>query len=104
MPKMNCALTDAEINHLRKLLAYVGCDIGQSPEEIKETLKSIAPAVGVDIDAEAVARLKQSYEKSAAVPQYVRAAVKALRKTLIKHEGEIVDVNSTHVVREIGSK
>lgn len=104
MTKLTSQLTDAEINHLRRLLAYVECEIGQAPEEMVETLKRIAPAVNDDIGVEAYGRLEKAYEQSVAVPQYIRQAIKALKKTIVKHSGEITDVDSTRVVQELGSQ
>lgn len=100
MSKMKLALEASDVNHLRRLLAYVRCEVGQSPEEMAEMLRQIAPAIR-DAQPEGVARLKGSCEKSIAVPQYVRAAIKALEKTLVKGDGEILDVDSARVVREI---
>jgi hypothetical protein len=103
MTKVRPNLSDAEVNHLRKLLGWIDCEIGQSPDEMVETLKKVAPAVGPDVSDEAKLALKAAYDKSAAVPQYVRAAVKALRKTLVKQDGDILDLHSVRTVRHIES-
>lgn len=87
---MSKTLSTAEINHLRRLLGWVSCEIGPSVEEQIATAKSIAPAVGEISDA-AKQRLIASAEKAAAVPKYVRQAVKALRKATVSVDGEIVD-------------
>lgn len=100
---MDCKLTDAEINHLRKLLGYVRCEMGQEPDEIVNTVKSIAPAIG-EVSDEAKVRLMEWHAKSSAVPKYVRAAVKALSKTIVQHTGEIVDVGAGLEVREIATQ
>lgn len=91
MPK---TLSNAEINHLRRLLGWVECEIGQSPEEIAETVKSIAPAVGEPDDA-SKQRLVESYEKAASVPKYLRQAVKALKKAMADQQGDVVDAELT---------
>jgi hypothetical protein len=52
MSKMNRPLTDAELSHLRKLLGWIDCEIGQAPEEMVETLKKIAPAISPEVDEE----------------------------------------------------
>jgi hypothetical protein len=83
-------LTPSEINHLRRLLGYVRCEIGQTPEE------NIAHAIA-DISDEGKTRLVDQHKKCAAVPQYVRAAIKALEKTIAKQDGEIVDAASREV-------
>lgn len=84
-------LKDSEINHLRRLLGWVACEIGQSPEELIETMKKIAPSISHDVSEEAKARLVDAHQKASNVPKYVRAAVKALRKGLKPHLGDIVD-------------
>ncbi|HDX0948329.1 TPA: hypothetical protein RNT26_000989 [Stenotrophomonas maltophilia] len=83
-------LTQAQANHLRRLLAWVRGEVGQTPQEMVETLRGLGPMP--EPCAEAKARLLDSYKRAEAVPKYVRAAVKALEKLLIKQEGAIVDV------------
>lgn len=102
MSKINLALVASDVNHLRRLLAYIDLELGQEPEAMVATLKKIAPALMPEIDPDGIQRLKESYDKSVAVPKYVRAAIKALKKTLASHGGEVVDVDSVRVVRQIG--
>jgi hypothetical protein len=83
-------LTPAEANHLRRLLGWVRCEVWQSPEEFEATLREIAPACGMP-DADAEKRLRETYEKAAKVPQYVRAALKALGKAVAEDSDEIID-------------
>lgn len=85
---MKRRLTDAEINHLRRLLGWVRCEIGQSPEDLVETVRGIVLVTGTP-SAEAKDRLVESHRKAERAPKYVRAAVKALSKT-IEPDGEIV--------------
>lgn len=98
MVKINPALTDSEVNHLRRLLGYMRCEVGQTPDEIVETMRGIAPTVG-PISDDAKARMVAHHAKAASIPKYVRAAIKALEKTLVKQYGEVVDVD----VAEVGS-
>jgi hypothetical protein len=77
-PPVN-VLSEAHVNHLRRLLGWVRCDIGQSPDEYVDTMRRIAPYVGLP-DEGAQQRLMDGYNKSRAVPQYVRAAVKSLEQ------------------------
>lgn len=86
-------LTQAQTNHLRRLLAWVRGEVGQTPQEMVETLRGLGPMP--EPSAEAKARLVDSYKRAEAVPKYVRAAVKALEKLLLKQEGTIVDVEAT---------
>jgi transposase-like protein len=87
---MKRRLTFAEVNHLRRLLGWVACEAGQTPEEFVATLRQIAPAVG-DVSDEGKTRLAETYAKSASVPKYVHAAIKALRKA-IEPDGTTIDV------------
>lgn len=89
-------LKDSDINHLRRLLGYVRCEIGQSPQEFKDTLRAIAPAVGTP-SPEAYGRLLETYERAQRVPAYVRAAVKALEKVLAVSEDETLEAHITNV-------
>jgi hypothetical protein len=89
---MSKTLSTAEINHLRRLVAWIDCEIGQSPEEMIETAKAIAPGVG-EVSNEGKQRLQASLEKSANVPKYVRQAIKVLRKAVEQTPGEIVDAD-----------
>ena len=73
-------LTQAQTNHLRRLLAWVRGEVGQTPQEMVETLRGLGPMP--DPSAEAKARLVDSYKRAEAVPKYVRTAVKALEKLL----------------------
>lgn len=101
MSKVRPNLTDAEVGHLRRLLGWVRCEIGQSPEDLEATLRKITPAVAPEIGDEGRLRLKEMYDKSVNVPQYIRAAIKALEKTLVAQDGVILDVDSTRTVREL---
>lgn len=79
----------SDINHLRRLLGYVRCEIGQSPDEVVSTVRQIVDKTG-EPSAAGKARLVQSHQKAQDVPKYVRAAVKALEKKMVE-KGEIVD-------------
>lgn len=94
---MNRALSKAEVNHLRRLIGYVRCEILQSPDELIATVQNIFPAIG-EISEEGKQRLVSSYEKAIAVPKYVRDAIKSLEKVIIENQGEILDVNG--VIRQ----
>lgn len=87
---MSASLKQSDVNHLRRLLGYVRCEIWQSPEEMVDMMKNIGPKLG-PVSDDGKARLVESYKKAANVPKYVRAAVKALEKAIKDAEGEIVD-------------
>ena len=74
-------ISTAEANHLRRLIGWVRCTVGQSPEEMKHTLSLVTSVLGEDIAGPEAQRLfVEQYWASQSVPQYVRAAIKALEK------------------------
>ncbi|WP_312538211.1 hypothetical protein [Achromobacter mucicolens] len=73
----------SDMNHLRRLLGWIRCEIGLPPAEQQRTMISIAEKLGeCGIDADAKARLVEGYRRAEAVPVYVRDAVNALEKSL----------------------
>jgi hypothetical protein len=82
-------VTQSELNHLRLLLGWVRCEIGQDPEAMRATMKELAPRLGT-ITIGAQERMVKAYDESRSVPKYVRAAVKALEKR-IREPGEVAD-------------
>lgn len=69
----------SDLNHLRRLVAWVRCEIGQDPSEMQKTMIDIADSLGhPEVDDAAKARMVEGYRRAEAVPQYVRDAVKAL--------------------------
>jgi hypothetical protein len=87
---MKAQLTKAELNHLRRLLGWVQCEIGQPPEEMLATIKNVVAPLGPFRYSEKM-RLTAAYTKSQSIPKYVRAAVKSLERTVREHGGEILD-------------
>lgn len=92
---MKRRLSASEINHLRRLLGWVRCDIGQTPDEMVETVRKIADVIH-DCSDEGKQRLVEAHQRAARVPKYVRDAVKALEK-ILADDGSIVDVKSVTV-------
>lgn len=82
-------MKQSELNHLRRLLAWVHCEIGQSPDELIRTLQGMAHAID-SVDDGGKRRLVETYDKAARVPRYVRAAVKALQQ-MVGSAGSVVD-------------
>lgn len=69
----------SDLNHLRRLVAWVRCEIDQDPAEMQKTMIDIADKLGhPEVSDEGKARLVERYRRAAAVPQYVRDAIKAL--------------------------
>ncbi|MFY3460532.1 DNA-directed RNA polymerase subunit alpha C-terminal domain-containing protein [Achromobacter xylosoxidans] len=76
-------MKQSDMNHLRRLLGWIRCDIGQPPAEQQRTMISIAEKLGeCGIDTDAMARLVEGYRRAEAVPVYIRDAVNALEKLL----------------------
>lgn len=87
-------MTQSELNHLRLLLGWVRCEIGQDPAEMVAMVKDFA-ARGLDMDNDhARQALVAAHDQSRRVPKYVRAAVKALEKR-IGSKGEVSDAEPT---------
>lgn len=87
-------LSRSDVNHLRRLLGYVRCEIGQTPEEMVEMMKRLLPRLG-PVSDEGKARLVQSHQQAARVPKYVRAAVKALEKHVKEIDGDVIDADTS---------
>ena len=69
----------SDLNHLRRLVAWVQTEIGQSPEELVATVRNIADKLGhPELTADEQRTLVLDHDRARAVPAYVRAAVKAL--------------------------
>ena len=73
-------MSDAEVNHLRRLLGWVHCEAGQEPEEMAAMLRGIAAKLGPITDPAAQQRVVEGMEYSMRVPKYIRAALKALAR------------------------
>ncbi|EQM87433.1 hypothetical protein L683_14160 [Pseudomonas aeruginosa WC55] len=83
-------LTRAEMNHLRRLIGWVRCEVGAEPEEIVTAAKeALDHFQGASEDGKR--RLLEHYQKSAAIPKYIRAAIKALEKVCLEEPAEVVD-------------
>ena len=78
-------MKQSDLNHLRRLLGWIRCDIGQSPAELQQTMIDVADGLGhPEISQDARARMVEAYRRAESIPLYVRAAVKALEKALSK--------------------
>jgi hypothetical protein len=59
------------------------CEAGQEPDDMVATIRDIAGRLGnpsISIDSQA--RLVVAHQAAERVPEYIRAAIKALRKTV----------------------
>lgn len=88
-------MKQSDLNHLRRLLGWVRCEIGQGPEEFVATVRNIAEKLGhPQLDAEQERTLVQDHDRARAVPKYVRAAVRALERT-VGTVGPVVDLQAS---------
>lgn len=85
---MKRRLTVAEVNHLRRLLAWVRCEIPPEPSAIEDIVRNIAPAIST-VSAEGKQRLVEWHRESENVPLYIRAALKSLTKLLEDYPIEV---------------
>lgn len=86
-------LSKSQVNHLRRLLAWVRCEIPPPPEEIKTIVRGIVPQFD-GISDEGKARLVEWHREATSVPLYIRAALKSLQPVVADIDGEIVDAES----------
>ncbi|MHB0929112.1 MAG: hypothetical protein ACYC3W_09325 [Candidatus Nanopelagicales bacterium] len=89
---MHCTLKESDINHLRRLIGWVACEVGQTPEELIASLRNLESVID-SIDEEAKDRLILAHKKAESVPKYVRDAIKALSKVIKPYQGNIVDAD-----------
>jgi hypothetical protein len=87
-------MKQSDLNHLRRLVAWVRCEIGQAPHEMVATVRTVADKLGhPEISPEAQQRLVHAHDKARQVPKYVRAAVMALEKA-VGTTGPVVDAEA----------
>lgn len=87
-------MKQSDLKHLRRLVGWIRCEIGESPEEYVAGVQSIAEELGhPPIDDAARQRLVEGYDRRRAVPKYVRAAVKALDQ-YARAPGAVVQVTT----------
>ncbi|HHH9219766.1 TPA: hypothetical protein ACP303_004227 [Pseudomonas aeruginosa] len=83
-------LTRAEMNHLRRLIGWVRCEVGAEPEKIATAAKEALVHFQC-VTEDGKQRLLEHYQKSVAIPNYIRAALKALEKVCQEEPAEVVD-------------
>lgn len=84
-------IKQSDINHLRRLLGYVKCQIGGDEQETIQRYAELSGIVDHDLDDAAKQRIVESVRKAASVPQYIRRAVAALEKVVNEADGNTVD-------------
>lgn len=84
-------LNKAQVNHLRRLLGWVRCEIPPSPEEVVSIVQDIGQKV--PISAYGKRRMVEWHQEASRLPKYIRAALKALEPVVKESAGEIVDAD-----------
>lgn len=81
-------MTDAEVNHLRRLLAWMRCEWMLDEDMQRGVLNAVEwlSADGAISHEQASAAIAERAEKINRCPAYVRQAVKMLTKALRQHE------------------
>lgn len=82
-------MKQSQLNHLRRLLGWVRCEIGPSPDEVVNTARVVAEA-GIHPTEYGKQALVKAHDQARSVPKYVRAAEKALT-AMIGDRGEAVE-------------
>lgn len=83
-------LTEAEVNHLRRLLAWIRCEYLLGEDMQRGMLQGLNDVVAMEPATQQRAQeiLDQQTAKITAVPAYVRQAVKMLSKAVRKHDAK----------------
>lgn len=81
-------MTDAQVNHLRRLLAWMRCEYMLDEDMQRGYLQGLqmCAAHGLADDERASELLAEKAERINRVPLYVRQAVKMLTKALREHD------------------
>lgn len=98
---MKTELKESDINHLRRLVAWVRCEIGETEQEMIARYCEIAKILPHELDDEAKQSIVKSIENASNVPQYIRRAIKALEKVVGKIDGDIVDADFAEGHKEL---
>ena len=102
---MKLQLTDAEVNHMRRVLAWMRVEYCLDENMQRGSLEAVKQLLdsGNITQEQAEHAITRNADQIRQVPQYIRQAVKMLTKTLREHdgvEGAIVDA-STRTVQYI---
>ena len=88
-------LSTANVNHLRRLLAWLVCEYNLSDDGQRGVLMGLDMAVRSGIDVERAQKvLDQEVARITYVPAYIRQAVKMLRKAVQEHDSKTGVVQS----------
>lgn len=80
-------LTEAEVNHLRRLLAWLVCEYNLGEDGQRGLMIGLHKAVDAGVPIErAQAVLDEEAQRIQRVPNYIRQAVKMLQKAVRDHD------------------
>ena len=90
-------LTDAEVNHLRRLLAWIRLEHQLGEEMMAGFLEGAQMAVAADpaLRERAQEVVDERIQKIASVPAYIRHAVKMLTKAVRDHDAKTRVIQQT---------
>lgn len=73
-------MKQSEINHLRRLIGWARCEVGQPPEELVTMVQDFAQR-GLDMSNDHAQRaMVEAHDRARSVPKYIREAITALEK------------------------
>lgn len=90
-------LTDAEVNHLRRLLAWLVCEYNLSDDGQRGLMIGLNMAVAGGVPVEkAQSILDEEAARIRRVPAYIRQAVRMLSKAVRDHDSKtrVIDLTS----------
>lgn len=89
-------MTDAQVNHLRRLLAWLTCEYNLSDEGQQGVMIGLNMAVAGGVaPARAQAVLDEEVARVRHVPAYIRQAVRMLTKAVRDHDARTRVVDAT---------
>lgn len=89
-------ITDAEVNHLRRLLAWMTCEYNLSDAGQQGVIEGLTKAVTFGASVERAQEiLDQEVARVRRVPAYIRQAHKMLTKAVRDHDAKTHVVEST---------
>ena len=90
-------MTDAEVNHLRRLLAWIRCEYMLDESMRRGFVDGLALTVQHDMQSadEASVMLQKKADEINKIPSYVRQAVKMLTKAMSDHDRQSGIVDSS---------
>lgn len=89
-------IKQSDINHLKRLIGYVKCEIGEDEQQTIQRYAELSGIVDHELDDAVKKRIVENVRKAANVPQYIRLAVAALEKVVRESDGNTVDAEALY--------